>query len=226
MDWKEIKAELEFPFASERIHWRVGATTRDKDKAVPLAYIDARDAMERLDSVMGVDWQCRYTLAEGSLLICEVGLKIDGEWRWRSNGAGDTHVEAEKGKSSDAFKRACVLWGIGRYLYDLPNVWLPYDAQRRKFKQAPTLPAWATPEHWKPTGCSFVEHMEAVRANSHSLVAIQDALAAGEFGTAKEAWNEITEADRHAIWRSTSRGGFFTPQEREQMKSNDWSAAA
>lgn len=145
MNATDIKFALDAPFAANRIHWRCGARTKKKDKAIPLAYINARDVMRRLDEVMGFNWQNRYTLAESGLLICEIGIKIGDEWVWRSNGAGDTQVEAEKGKASDAFKRAAVMWGIGRYLYSIPNQWLPID-QFGKFTQTPQLPAWATPD--------------------------------------------------------------------------------
>lgn len=140
-----IKHELEKPFPANRIHWRCGARTKDKSKGIPLAYIDARDVMRRLDDVMSFQWQNKYTLADNGLLICDIGLFIEGDWLWRSNGAGDTQVEAEKGKASDAFKRAAVMWGIGRYLYSIPNTWLEID-QYGKFKTTPTLPKWATPE--------------------------------------------------------------------------------
>lgn len=141
----KLKLALEMPFPPERIHWRCGARTKDKTKGIPLAYIDARDVMRRLDDVMGFNWQNRYNLADNGLLICEIGLLINDQWLWRANGAGDTEVEAEKGKASDAFKRAAVQWGIGRYLYSLPNVWLPID-QYSKFTEQPKLPGWATPE--------------------------------------------------------------------------------
>ena len=52
-------------------------------------------------------------------------------------------IEAEKGQASDSFKRSAVLWGIGRYLYYLPNTWVDIDTNN-KFK-APKLPKWALP---------------------------------------------------------------------------------
>ena len=53
------------------------------------------------------------------------------EWVWKSNGAGQSDIEAEKGQFSDAFKRAAVLWGIGRYLYALPSPWVDLEDGRR-----------------------------------------------------------------------------------------------
>ena len=99
--------KLSEPFPASAISWRIGSTNSDKTKAIPLAYIDARDVMERLDHVCGPqNWQCDYPF-QG---CCRIGIKIDGEWVWKSNGAGETHVEAEKGQYSDAFKRAAVSW--------------------------------------------------------------------------------------------------------------------
>lgn len=137
----EILAALKEPFDPKIVSWRVGSTSKDKTKAMALAYIDARDVMKRLDDVMGLDWQVEYPF-EG---CCRIGLKIDGEWIWRSNGAGETKVEAEKGRYSDAFKRAAVLWGIGRYLYYLPSPWVDID-QYKQIKTPPQLPNWAIPK--------------------------------------------------------------------------------
>ena len=160
--------ELSRPFPERKVHWRIGSTnqkaearrTGDKNakptKGIPLAYIDARDVMDRLDFVVGPEnWQDRYPF-EG---CCEIGIKfIDSiinrndprpsyEWIWKSNGAGKTDFEGEKGQYSDAFKRAAVLWGIGRYLYGLPNEWVDLD-NYGKPKTQPKLPAWATPNGW------------------------------------------------------------------------------
>lgn len=144
MDKAEILNALKRPFDPRQISWRVGATSKDKSKGIALAYLDARDVMRRLDDVFGMDWQCRYTHADNKT-ICEIGVLIDGVWMWRAGGAGDTDIEAEKGAISDAFKRAAVLFGIGRYLYELPNTWVQID-EYKKLKETPALPKWATPE--------------------------------------------------------------------------------
>lgn len=141
----DILEQLKAPFPPDAISWRVGATNKDKTKGIALAYIDARDVMRRFDEVCGLDWQCRYSHVTDKGVVCEIGIKIDGEWRWRSNGAGETDVEGEKGAMSDAMKRAAVLWGVGRYLYDLPNEWVELDEYKR-LKRTPTLPKWATPD--------------------------------------------------------------------------------
>jgi len=119
----------------DAISWRAQSVTKDGTKAMALAYIDARDVMRRLDDVCGpAGWQCRYPHA-GAKTICEVGIKIGDEWVWKANGAGDTDIEAEKGAISDAFKRAAVLWGIGRYLYDMPAPWVPCETSEYNGKK-------------------------------------------------------------------------------------------
>jgi hypothetical protein len=148
-----IFEQLARPFELSRVHWRVGATNAKKlgvkpweaTKGIALAYIDARDVMKRLNDVITPQfWQNRYPLSDGKLLICEIGIWCEGDWIWKANGAGDSDVEAEKGKASDAFKRAAVLWGIGQYLYSLPNKWV--DLDNGKILHKPELPFWATPE--------------------------------------------------------------------------------
>lgn len=127
-------AKLREPFPPDRISWRVGSTSRDKKKGLALAYIDARDVMQRLDEVCGPEnWQCDYPHA-GQKTVCRIGIKLNGEWVWKSNGAGDSDIEAEKGAMSDAFKRAAVLWGIGQYLYDLESPWVELDTAERDGK--------------------------------------------------------------------------------------------
>ncbi|HEX6978283.1 MAG TPA: Rad52/Rad22 family DNA repair protein [Alphaproteobacteria bacterium] len=131
----DIKA-LTAPFPADRVSWRVGSTTADRKRGMALAYIDARDVMDRLDEVCGPEnWQCRYPHANGKT-VCELGIRIGDEWIWKADGAGDTDFEAEKGALSDAFKRAAVRWGIGRYLYDLEAPWVDIEASGRSVRIA------------------------------------------------------------------------------------------
>lgn len=120
------------PFATEEIEWRVGSTSGDKSKGLALAYIDARACMDRLDSVCGPDgWQCSYVFGNGSLVVCNLGVRMpNGDWLWKSDGAGATDVEGEKGSLSDALKRAAVRWGVGRYLYELKSPWVELEPGR------------------------------------------------------------------------------------------------
>ena len=161
----DLLNRLKEPFKENEIHWRVGSVSKAKDKATALAYINARDVMKRLDDVVGIEnWSDEYITEPPRTVrkfdkfskshyneqicgrvICKLSIRIDGEWIAKSDGAGETNVEGEKGGISDAFKRAAVRFGIGRYLYYIEPRWLPID-QWKKFIDTPQLPAFAKPK--------------------------------------------------------------------------------
>ena len=157
MDAKELAAALSAPFPSERVQWKPQALSRDKKKALAVAYIDARDVAERLDEVVDpLNWQLDHKQVDGQIIT---GLAIraietsDWVWKWDTGFVGgadsespDDQMKARKGTISDGLKRAAVLWGIGRYLYRLPKVWMEYDAEHKRLAAIPTLPQWALPE--------------------------------------------------------------------------------
>ena len=126
---------LKAPFPVDSLSWRVGNKSNwDKMKKCPkdqnkpvkaqmLVYIDARDVQDRLDEVCD-NWMNDFKEVNGRL-VCN--LTINGITR--TDGAGDTDFEGEKGGLSDAFKRSAVMFGVGRYLYNAKNfnTWLEYE---------------------------------------------------------------------------------------------------
>jgi hypothetical protein len=135
---EDLWSKLSAPFPPEVVSWRVGSTTGDKKKGLALAYIDARDVMQRLDTLVGPEnWQNKYSHANGKT-VCDIGIRCGQEWVWKADGAGDSDIEAEKGALSDAFKRAAVRWGIGRYLYSIESIWV--ELNERKQIQDSELP--------------------------------------------------------------------------------------
>ena len=101
-------------------HWRVQSFSKNKPMAQCVAYIDSRDVQNLLDEVVGAEnWQDKYYEQKG-MLFCSIGIKVDDECVWKSDTGSESNMEADKGHSSDAFNRAAVKWGIGRFLYDLP----------------------------------------------------------------------------------------------------------
>lgn len=112
--------------------WRVQSRNKDKTKAFCSAYIDARDVMRVLDE--HCVWQVEYKEING-FMFAGIGIHVDGEklWRWdcgqriEDNPNDQMYDQAGKSASSDAFKRAAVMWGVGRFLYDLDMVTLPCD---------------------------------------------------------------------------------------------------
>lgn len=131
----DLLQHLKDPFPPDAIHWRAQQVyERDgKFNALALAYLDARDVMDRLDEVVGPDgWQDYLDETPSGRVICKISIDVDGHIVTKSDGAGDTAVEGEKGALSDAFKRAAVKWGIGRYLYRLGNTYAPCEVVMTK----------------------------------------------------------------------------------------------
>jgi len=115
------KLKFEIPYK-----WKVQSFNFDKTKGSCVAYIDARDVMDLLDRAVGFDnWQDKYYEVNGQIM-CSLGLRIaqNGEFIWKSDTGSAGDIEAEKSIISDAFKRAAVKWGIGRFLYDLKIQWV------------------------------------------------------------------------------------------------------
>ncbi len=131
-----LAEKLAAPFPPEAVSWRVGSLNKDKTKAMALAYIDARDVMDRLDEVCGpFGWQSEHVVT-GDMVTCHIRIRDPetGEWITKSDGAGKTDVEGEKGSYSDSLKRSAVAWGIARYLYSIPSPWVAVEPYGRSYK--------------------------------------------------------------------------------------------
>ena len=80
--------------------------------------------MRILDKVFGpLNWQRHHKEINGRL-YCTISVWDDEHARWieKEDVGTESNTEAVKGESSDSFKRAGFCWGIGRELYDAPNI--------------------------------------------------------------------------------------------------------
>ena len=171
MSDRDLLAELRAPFDPEDVKWRIqtaGMGGGGNPWAMIVPYITSRAIHQRLDEVFGFNWQNEQKPApDGNGWLCGISVKVDGEWVTRWDGAENTNIEPLKGGLSGAMKRAGVLFGIGRYLYQLDKtIWADCktcDSERNangnfqwvtpknggvKFGldwKAPQLPAWARP---------------------------------------------------------------------------------
>lgn len=110
---------LSKPLRVEELEFREGR--KSGEYTFIFAYKDARVDMQRLDAAVSpMGWQRRHELIDGNL-HCHVGIRNTqtGEWVFKSDVGTPSQFEAAKGAASDAFKRACTNWGIGRELYDM-----------------------------------------------------------------------------------------------------------
>lgn len=119
----ETLAMLCAPFAPELHQWKGGRKTKDQTKTEAYSYIDARAYSARLDAI-APDWFCDFeTMASGAL---KCYLTIGGITRASCSDVDEqiTVMEAQ------AFKRACAMFGLGRYLYFMPKPWLALKNQK------------------------------------------------------------------------------------------------
>lgn len=123
-----MSVELSTPLTVEDIDFRIQSINKG-GYATILAYKDARVDMNRLDAVYGpLGWQKKY-IPIGNTLHCAVGVwdEKSCQWVWKQDVGTESNTEAAKGQASDAFKRACFNWGIGRELYDYPLIQVKLD---------------------------------------------------------------------------------------------------
>jgi hypothetical protein len=138
MRWQELAK----PFPPEEVQLKVQSMNKDRTKGMVVAYIDARMVMDRLDEVFGPDnWEDMYRVLSdksadtevGSLrtveVECTLAVVLDKDVRIAKRDVGEG--DSLKAAYSDAFKRAAVKFGVGRYLYSLPKVW----ADLNEYKQ-------------------------------------------------------------------------------------------
>lgn len=140
----ELAAKLAAPFPDGEV--KLKPKVVKGNRALALHYIDARAVMDRLDEVLGVEnWQDAYTLLPDGSVQCTLRVRIGRSWIAKSD-VGSPSEQPDSGDRmkaafSDGLKRAAVRFGIGRYLYGLPNVWVDYDPASRRIIGTPQLPA-------------------------------------------------------------------------------------
>jgi len=162
-----IPLGLKSKFPPESIEWRISRCGTKKNGefwAIAIAYITNRAIQNRLDEVFGeFFWKNEYVSWKSNSQLCGISIynRDKGEWITKWDGADDSEFESTKGGLSDSMKRAAFQWGIGRYLYDLPENFVncsekkvtgwKYQSQSSKcnafYWEIPKLPQWALPEN-------------------------------------------------------------------------------
>jgi hypothetical protein len=108
-------AALAAPFDSDEVKLRSQGGRQ-------LHYVTARNVMNRLDDVLGPEnWWDDYVPLEHSV-VCRLTIRLpDGTVLTKSDAGGYAGMadpgDDDKSGFADAFKRAAVKFGVGRYLY-------------------------------------------------------------------------------------------------------------
>lgn len=148
------------PFDPSEIKWRVTHTTRDGSRGAVIAFADPRAYSDRLNHVFTPSgWTRTYevntvssvtrmkkdkliqtgkVLVTCTVTIAGLGTHADSGEEWADEENAMTSAQAQ------AFKRACICFGLGRYLYKFAEMWVPLNEYRQPIN-LPPLPQWALP---------------------------------------------------------------------------------
>lgn len=153
--------QLADPFDPSEIKWRVTHTTRDASRGAVIAFADPRAYTDRLNQLFTpIGWTRTYEVSTVSSLnrmkkdkLIQTGkvlvtctLTISG--LGCHAGSGEDWADEENAMTAaeaQAFKRACSCFGLGRYLYNFAEMWVPLNEYRQPI-EFPKLPHWALPK--------------------------------------------------------------------------------
>ena len=147
LDVTKLLSELEVPFSPDQVRWRVTNTTNDKKRGQIVPYADSRAYTDRLNALFTPQgWTREYkvetmtnitrvkkgeSIVSGKVLVtCTVTILGIGS----HSGTGEEWADDDNGMTSadaQAFKRACSCFGLGRYFYDIPPIWVDLDQNRQ-----------------------------------------------------------------------------------------------
>lgn len=71
----------------------------------------------------------------------------------------------------------------------------------------------------------LIENTQTILKYAESVLAIKAGIALKDYSTASEEWFSLTDEDKTILWKAPSKGGVFTTQEREIMKSKEFREA-
>jgi hypothetical protein len=244
---KRIQEALAAPFPPENLGWK--AQVVNGNRCLAVAFIDARDVMQRLNDVLGIDgWEDAFDVLLDGNVQFRLRARIVNNWVTKSDvGAQSDQPDLGdrlKSAVSDGLKRAAVKLGVAAYLYSLPTQWMDWDPQKKQIIGTPRLPAWAMPKA-RPEGSQgprgrgaegprengapqpMAQRVEAADAAAvklglckpGGLVGALVRTFSGEFGPAPDGWPEGKVKEAIAAFQADARSRL--PATAEQTKAID-----
>ena len=218
MTGQELRRQLCEPFAAADVEWRVTKMRNSNSEGLVVAFIDSRAIQNRLDDVVGpFCWRTRFipwhqyvpkpgkyenpsetpkTPISSQLCGLSIYLEERKEWVEKVDGAENTDIEAIKGGISDSFKRAAVLWGVGRYLYEIPAKWVSLDKYKQIARPAELTAYYA--EQLQKLGLASVQSSNTSNAPA-DLYAVRGLQPAPMQGYPAAAWVDLVTPDNRAL---------------------------
>jgi len=113
---------LQAEFPVEQLGWKITNTFESQGRffAFIAPFVDARAIQDRFDEVFGIDnWQVSYEKWGEKATKCTISVFLNERWISKEDGSEESDYSSVKGGFSNSLKRAAVLWGVGRYLYNV-----------------------------------------------------------------------------------------------------------
>ena len=235
--------DLSKPLGIKEVDFRI-QSINNGGYATILVYKDARVDQNRLDQAVGrLNWTRQHSNNNANCTV-SVWCKDKKQWVSKEDTGTQSNTEKEKGLASDSFKRACFNWGIGRELYDYPRISIKlkedkeYKMNNGKPKQhwGLNLNAWNWNTLFDDGRLVYIsakdtegvqrflwdDYYYIVKANKSSIDCIKKSIESGDYSSGLEAWNELEECLKMALWKAHTKGGCFTTQEQQVMKSTEF----
>ncbi|ONG91543.1 hypothetical protein BKK40_09020 [Bacillus cereus] len=117
-----IMESLQAEFPVEQLGWKIINTFESHGRffAFVAPFVDARAIQDRFDEVFGIDnWQVSYEKWGEKATKCTISVFLNERWISKEDGSEESDYSSVKGGFSNSLKRAAVLWGVGRYLYNV-----------------------------------------------------------------------------------------------------------
>ncbi|EJR09431.1 Rad52/Rad22 family DNA repair protein [Bacillus pacificus] len=117
-----IMESLQAEFPVEQLGWKIINTFESQGRffAFVAPFVDARAIQDRFDEVFGIDnWQVSYEKWGEKATKCTISVFLNERWISKEDGSEESDYSSVKGGFSNSLKRAAVLWGVGRYLYNV-----------------------------------------------------------------------------------------------------------
>lgn len=157
-----LQRQLKKPFKADEIEWRINRKgfSSGNPWATAIPYITSRAVQDRLDEVFGIfGWKNEIQKVSDKGFLSGISIHHEGQWITKWDGAeGSTAngMDVIKSGASNALKRAAVLLGIGRYLYELEEFFVKtvispgwnhaFGNVYKDSKNGNKLVAWQTPQ--------------------------------------------------------------------------------
>lgn len=211
-----------------------------------MLYMKARTPMAKLDEAVGPEnWKAEFVFLNATNAMCNLSIYIKERNEWVTKhdvgavnegmGKGDDQGRANQVKSltSDALKRAAVMWGIGRELYTGPKpIEFPLNGNVEVIK---TGNGWKTFDRFNVTGISYddkdrINFLQIADMSTRKVVYTYDArpekLTEEELEKAKEAFrargideNEVCKVAEIKKFEDLTRSVFRNITSPEGMKA-------